>query len=141
MEHWRDIKGFEGRYQVSSFGRIKSLARCWDSTFGGQTCIPECIMKTIDNLNGYRFVFLKKDNTRIKQYVHRIVAEAFLPNSDEKPIVNHKDCNRENNTLANLEWATGSENVLHGIAMAKVRASGMDFEEADNGFDPSDLPF
>ena len=123
-EIWRDINGWEGRYQVSNFGRVKSVARKVRSTpFGkgeGLKPIPERIV-TLQDRNGYNTAYLsaiKKVNGKTirikKRYgVHRLVAEAFIPNPKGKPQVNHINRNRKNNNVNNLEWATGSENQRH----------------------------
>lgn len=102
-EEWRDCAGMEGRYQVSSLGRVKSLARAV-ATWNGTRAIPETILK-LRVRNGY---LAWKDNS-----VHRHVARAFIPNPLNKPGVNHKDGNRQNNRIENLEWATASENNRH----------------------------
>lgn len=123
-EEWRDIKGWEGRYQVSNLGRVKSVARRVRSTpFGkgeGTRPVPEKIV-VLQDRNGYNTAFLsviKKVNgksVRIKKRygVHRLVAEAFIPNPDGKPQVNHIDRNRKNNNILNLEWVTAKENQKH----------------------------
>lgn len=115
MERWLDVPDYEGIYQVSDHGRIKSLARCRPNPLGGrgQICQDERIMRPIANMNGYEFIFLKREGNRVKFYMHRLVAIVFIPNPHDKPIVNHKDRDRQNNHVLNLEWCTGSENQLH----------------------------
>lgn len=121
MEEWRDIKGYEGQYQVSSLGRVKSLERCysWGRKDKAQTCMPEHIMRPQDNRRGYLQVHLRRPGEHKKFTVHQLVALAFLPNPECKRLVNHLDSNRKNNNLTNLEWATDSENQIHRHIMAR----------------------
>lgn len=110
-EEWRDIKGYEGRYQVSNMGRVKSLARKkgW--------CIARERMLTLwEQHKGYLVVDLTDDSGHRKHcQVHRLVAQAFIPNPDGKPQVNHKDGNKHNNRVNNLEWMTNYENHIHKV--------------------------
>lgn len=100
-EIWKDIKGYEGLYQVSNIGRIKSFKR------------NESIMQPNDNGKGYLQVGLTKNGKRSYFKIHRLVAEVFIPNPDNKPEVNHIDGNKKNNTVENLEWCTTKENCQH----------------------------
>jgi hypothetical protein len=100
-EVWRDIQGYEGLYQVSSHGRVKSLKR------GGRL-----VVLTISKF-GYQCISLYKKYHRLPVKVHRLVAEAFIPNTENKSQVNHKDGNKTNNHYSNLEWVTPSENISH----------------------------
>lgn len=103
-EVWRYIKGYEGKYQVSNLGNIKSFYKCKNGK----------IMKQLANPNGYLYVALDKGNRNYKRFlIHRLVAQTFLPNIENKPQVNHIDGNKHNNKLDNLEWVTGSENQIH----------------------------
>lgn len=101
MEEWRDIPGYESFYQVPNLGNVRSIRfnkvrnmKSWDS-------------------HGYRAVELCINNNKYIVEVHRLVALAFIPNPENKPEVNHKDRNRSNNNVENLEWVTQSENVAH----------------------------
>lgn len=107
QEEWRDIAGFEGKYQVSNFGRVRSLP--WP---GHHNKIA--ILKTFQQNSGYLVVTL---NGGKKKLAHRLVAEAFLENPDKKPYVNHKDGDKTNNNLSNLEWVTPKENYKHGVSV------------------------
>ena len=113
METWKDIKGYEGHYQVSDMGRVKGLKR----TVKHPTGYPKTIGSKILNptvVKGYYQIDLSKEGKRKRFLVHRLVAEAFIENKRNSPQVNHKDGNKENNNVNNLEWVTVSENVLHG---------------------------
>jgi hypothetical protein len=101
MELWKDISGFEGIYQVSNLGRVKSLK------FG------EKILKPGDTGNGYLKVILFKNKRSIGCKVHLLVAHAFIPYIPNKNLVNHKDGNLNNNSVNNLEWCTHKENIYH----------------------------
>jgi len=104
MEEWRKIEGYEGLYQVSNLGRVKSLM------YG-----KEKILKGGINPYGYHFVILNKYPIKKNMKVHRLVAKAFIPNSDNKPEVNHIDGNKLNNNIHNLEWNTRKENNSHAL--------------------------
>lgn len=108
-EDWRDIKGFEGRYQVSNLGRVKSLSRVTQLN-GRVRTEPEKIM-AFTYRSGYPTLILRKDGKRYSKQVHRLVAEAFIPNPENFSIVNHKDFSRTNNVVENLEWCTQAHNV------------------------------
>lgn len=113
QEIWKDIVGYEGIYQVSNLGRVKSLERIVIDKKGSKKIVSEAIKSQHDNGNGYMFVGLWKDNKSYNIYVHRLVAIAFIPNPEFKETVNHKDFNRSNNNIDNLEWATYSEQEKH----------------------------
>ena len=109
MEEWKDIKGYEGIYQVSNLGRIKSLERIDNSNHK----VKGKILKIIPENRGYSVVNLCKDGKCKTYKVHRLVAIAFLENPDNKPQVNHIDGNKKNNSILNLEWVTAEENINH----------------------------
>lgn len=115
MEIWKDIAGWEGFYQVSNLGRIKSLGRNFVSGRASSTVryLEPHIKKQSENGNGYLIVYLKRNGTRTKYYVHRLVAQAFIPNLFNAPIVNHRDGDKRTNISTNLEWMSGSENTQH----------------------------
>lgn len=120
MEIWKDIEGYEGRYQVSNLGRVKSLAKTID--VGGKTkrFQPERVLKPSKGVKGYLLVALYKNKRSKMKRVHRLVAEAFIPNPQKMPSVNHKDENKENNKAENLEWCTHKYNNLYGTRLKKV---------------------
>jgi hypothetical protein len=104
VEEWKDIEEYEGLYQVSTFGRVRSLNRYINNVF-----YPGCILKPQKFRNGYLFVSLQRKTLSI----HRLVAKAFIDNPNNKPEINHKDGNKTNNKIENLEWRTRSENLKH----------------------------
>lgn len=117
MEIWKDVKGYEGIYQVSNKGRIKSLSR-YERGRNGKPCFrKEKILKGQVSQYGYRRIQLFKDSKVKFPGVHRVVAEAFIPNPENKPQVNHKDGNKLNNNVENLEWVTQSENMKHALEL------------------------
>ena len=116
-EEWRDIKGYEGLYQVSNKGRVKSL--CGD-TRNKNSIRRELIMKP-SAYSGYLNVCFCRNNVQSSKSVHRLVAETFIPNPENKPCVGHWDCDRSNNTVENLYWCTHEENNNHPIT--KLRNS------------------
>lgn len=114
-EIWKDISGYEGLYQISNLGRVKSF-RC-SSKFGKPT---EFILKPSLINSGYGVVTLYSNEKKRKFQIHRLVATAFLPNPLDFPCVNHKDENKLNNCVENLEWCTYQYNNNYGTA--KIRA-------------------
>jgi len=110
-EVWKDIPGFEGQYQASTFGRIRSVSRRVDSGHGYRI-VQSIILKPIKAKTGYMVVnFVLKNR---KQYLfHRLIALTFIPPIKGKRFVNHKDFDKANNRPDNLEWCTPKENILH----------------------------
>ncbi|MDD5589071.1 MAG: NUMOD4 domain-containing protein [Candidatus Nanoarchaeia archaeon] len=117
QEIWKDIENYEGLYQVSNYGGIKSLTR--KTIYGRRKnkiyyrIIKEKILKPQKHKNLYLCVTLSKNNIKKIYLVSRLVSTAFIPNTENKPQVNHIDGNKQNNYLWNLEWATCSENLIH----------------------------
>lgn len=111
VEIWKDIAGYEGVYQVSNWGRIKSLERVVNCK-GGQKLNKERIRKDC-NAHGYRNIVLSKENITHCYLVHILVADAFVPNPDNLPEVNHLDCDKMNNYYRNLERCTKLANMQH----------------------------
>ena len=101
-EEWRDIKNFEGLYQVSNFGRIKSVKRIVKRGTNYKP-VAERLLKFGGKDKGSYYVILSKEGITYTKYVHRLVAEAFLPNPNNYPFVHHKDGNRFNHSLSNIE--------------------------------------
>ena len=108
-EIWKDIPSYEGKYQISNFGNVKSLH------FSG-TNTPH-LLKLKNHKDGYKLVGLSNGKSGDKSFfaVHRLVAQAFIPNPENKETVNHIDGNKANNHVDNLEWATFQENMIHSF--------------------------
>ena len=112
-EEWRDVVGWEGLYQVSNLGRVKSLSRSIVYKDGREYKYPSKIIKNQKVSTGYRSVMFYGVNGKKQYYVHRLVAETFIPNPKNLGDVNHKDCCKTNNILINLEWCSRSDNIKH----------------------------
>ncbi len=121
-ELWKDIFGYEGYYQISTHGRVRSLPRKIQRLHKGKMLLQplrERIMQSLPKNSGkYRYptVCLRKNGKSKWMYVHRLVAESFIPNPEGKEDVNHIDRDVTNSRLENLEWATTSENLKHSAA-------------------------
>jgi hypothetical protein len=113
LENWRPIKDFPD-YLVSDLGRVKSLGRNYK--YGSH---DDMILST-NNRRGYRGVVLYRNGKRYHKSIHRLVAEAFIPNPNGFPCVNHRDENRTNNSVNNLEWCTHLYNSHYGNAREKI---------------------
>lgn len=116
QEVWKDVKGYEGIYQVSNLGKVKSLERYQKDKSQRNRHYKERILKLMKNKYGYLIVDLKKDGRRKASTVHRLVAVAFISNPENKPCINHIDGNKQNNSIQNLEWCTYHENLIHAFA-------------------------
>ena len=115
-EIWKDKKDYEGHYQVSNFGRVKSIK------FGKEIILKQSIR------HGYYYVGLLKNGKHKNYLVHRLVAEAFLENPDNLPQVNHKDENKQNNVVSNLEWCTHEYNNTYGTRIERCSKPVLQFD-------------
>ena len=113
-ETWKDVNGFDGRYQVSSMGRVRSVDFLTHNNRGSFIRKGKILASGTDN-NGYQTATLCVQDKTHRVRIHRLVAQAFIPNPDGKPEVNHIDGNKENNVVTNLEWNTYSENLIHAM--------------------------
>lgn len=118
-EVWVDILGYEYKYKISNYGRVKikeNVSQRMNMGMLRDYVQKSKIMKPTRNGYGYLKVRLTDENGKAKNlYIHRLVAEHFIPNPENKQQVNHKDGNKTNNHVDNLEWATSSENITHAI--------------------------
>lgn len=113
IEIWKPIMGYEGVYEVSNLGRVKSLDR-WVNDRRGSRLIKGVILTIWKARGGYVCVSLNKEGKRQNRPIHRLVCEAFLPNPNNLPEVNHKDENKTNNCVVNLEWCSRDYNLHYG---------------------------
>lgn len=123
MEEWRTIKDFEN-YEISNMGRVRSLPHVvTQKTRNGGTAVHtyEGRIMTPSKTKGYYKVGLPKDGRNYNKQIHRLVAEAFIPNPDNLPVVNHKDENPLNNAVENLEWCTVKYNSNYGTVRERLK--------------------
>ena len=122
-EVWKDVVGYEGKYQVSNKGRVRSSEREVSCLRGQKRKVDGRILALIPCTNGYMSVHLSVENKSKIKLVHRLVADAFLPNPNNYPEVNHRDEVRHNNKVDNLEWCTKKYNIHYGNAIQKIKDS------------------
>ncbi len=143
-EVWMPVTGYHGIYEVSSMGRIKTLER-WYSGGVVPVKITERLRKLQINHKGYNSLLLTKDKKSITAFVHRVVAKEFIPNPDNKPQVNHKNGDKLDNRVENLEWVTNQENSIHSFR--ELGRKGTSKKGAESPFckkvhcDTLDIPF
>ena len=113
-EQWKPIPGYEGKYEISNYGRVKSYQYCKKQKTNERFLTP------IRQTTGYCFVNLYKDKKMKLVSIHRLVAESFVPNPDNLPVVNHKDESRDNNYFENLEWCTHKYNLSYGTTRKRI---------------------
>lgn len=123
-EIWKPVKGYEGYYEVSNLGRVRSLDRTVIDKGGRPQVKKGCILKSRPDRQGYIVVALSKNRHYLHKCVHTLVADAFIPNPDNLPQINHKDEVKSNNVFTNLEWCTSKYNANYGnrnIKMVKTK--------------------
>ena len=119
-EIWRSVDGYEGYYQVSNNGKIRSVDRSIINSKGIKRKIRGSQLKLTPDKDGYLKTTLCKNNKKENVFVHRVVASTFIDNEDTLPEVNHKDENKTNNTIKNLEWCTSQYNTNYGERNKKI---------------------
>ena len=126
-EIWKDIQGYEGFYQISNLGNVKSLERVVDKGNGILQHRKERIMNKRESIDGYYIAKLNVNKKSTSIAIHILVARHFIDNPNNYPEVNHKDCNRKNNQVDNLEWCTHQQNVEHSKQLGHYKTkSGCD---------------
>ena len=128
-EIWKDISGYEGVYQVSNLGNVRSL----DRLDGRGRNIQGVLLKQVISTNDYLKVTLYKNGKSKTKTVHRLVAEAFIPNTENKPQVNHIDEDKLNNIVYNLDWMTNIENTNHGTGIERATFNKSHKIQCSNG--------
>jgi len=122
MEHWKDIPGYKGLYQISNLGRIKSL-NISIRRYNGIQQRDSQILKPLPLRNKYLRIVLVNNGQKKQYLIHRLVAMAFIPNPDNKPCIDHKDGNRANNNVDNLCWVTHKENSNNPLTLKRLSES------------------
>ena len=130
-EIWKDIPGFEGMYQASNLGNIKSLSRKVDNRY----MLQERVLKPALNAQGYLFVVLCKKGKTFDKRVNRLVAEAFIPNPYKKTYVNHKNEIKTDNNVENLEWMTPKENSNYSVKKIKQYSKNNEYIKTWNNLE------
>lgn len=113
IEQWRPIKNYEGIYEISNLGNVKSLARTIIKKDGKKQTFKERILNKRHNGYGYYQVGLNSKGKRVYFYIHRLVGEAFIDNPNDLPQINHINGNKEDNFVNNLEWISAKDNTIH----------------------------
>lgn len=136
-EEWKDIKGFEGLYQVSNCGNVKSLDRVVQYCENSKSITNKHTVKGKDKEpsikdNGYLTVSLYKNNKKYHKYIHRLVAEAFIENPEGLATVNHKNFDKQDNYFTNLEWCSYGDNNDHARKNKKFKSGKAIKIEATN---------
>lgn len=119
-EVWKDVVGYEGLYEISSFGRLKRLKRTTLGKDGVEYNYPELMIKGDYDKDGYIRTTMSKNKKKKTKKIHRLVAEAFIPNPNNYPEVNHLDETKDNNHVNNLEWITTKGNANYGTRNKRI---------------------
>lgn len=132
-EIWKDIEGYEGLYQVSNLGNVKSLDKYVNGR-NSKRLVKGKLLSLFDDKDGYKLVNLY-NNKKIKQFrVHILVANAFIPNPNELPQVNHIDGDKSNNFVDNLEWCDCLYNIHHALSKGLFRKTSVNQYDLDGNF-------
>ena len=131
QEIWKDIKNFEGCYQVSNLGRVRSLTRKVP-TFNGVRTTKGQILKTYTSNTGYLRIDLRSNQKHKYVSIHKLVAETFIPNPNNYCVINHIDGNRLNNNADNLEWCTQSHNIKEAYRLGIAKPTSGCFKKGYN---------
>ena len=121
-EEWKPIPGYDGKYEVSNWGRVKSYKYNSDGK----------ILSPLQDGNGYFFIHLSKNGKAKMCTIHRLVAEAFISNPSNFPVVNHKDENKQNNYVENLEWCTPAYNLAYGTRLERISKPVVQLDKKGN---------
>lgn len=122
QEIWKDIKDYENLYQVSNYGNVKSKGRLVNTVYNSKRKIKGKILKQTIRRNGYCYVTLYNEYGKsTTQSIHRLVANHYIPNPHNYPIINHIDCNKKNNKVDNLEWCTQSHNIKEAYRLGREK--------------------
>lgn len=132
-EIWKPIRGYEGIYEVSTNGKVRSLERIKCVLHGKKKFRHETELKLQRLYNGYLYIDLHKERRKKRYFVHRLVAEAFIPNPKELTQINHKDGDKTNNTVDNLEWCSPSDNIKHSCRILHARPEYVVRQFSKNG--------
>lgn len=123
IELWKPIEGYEGLYEISNYGEVKSLDKWVDIGMGRKQFLKGKIRPSAVSSNGYRMITLTKNKRPTTYCIHALVATNFISNPLKKPIVNHRNASKIDNYIENLEWATYSENIKHAYKNKLRKAS------------------
>lgn len=123
-ERWKSVNGYEGLYEISNFGNVKSLKRTVVDCRGFNKTISEKVLKHRRHNHGYRYITLCRPGDYHNKLVHRLIAEHFIENPQNKPHINHINGNKADNRLENLEWCTQSENNQHAVDTGLISRTG-----------------
>ena len=121
-EEWRPIKGYEGFYEVSNLGRVRSCDRREKHSDGHLRMRYGKMLHSSIQDRGYAHVILHQNGNRKTHAIHRLVATAFIPNPENRTTVNHIDGNKQNNNFQNLEWVSPKQNTVHAVKLGLVKS-------------------